>query len=325
MTTYEEGAARAVAAGPDEDDVFDLATGMYYARDDKYWLCMRTWPRIRAWSSPPPSRRWRYSCPEVTLHWPPSQDQFEIADDVRATSAGDRRYLFGARAYGAYVRAIPPLVRERIAPFPDYHGPLLEFAAGGPACVALLGRNPALAALLANHSIFADTTWFRTMRRVRALVETGVADSDLVAAMGATPTAALLGVLMKIRAGSLHWDGVNAVHQLLADPESPARLNALDEVTYPVLRIAACSLMGLVTDAFLRELVEMEQVQRRSGPNVFCDVDEPVEVTFRLDVFRRYLAAHWSNRGVRFDSVAGFDLALKRGGGRRRAGPQLVS
>ena len=69
------------------------------------------------------------------------------------------RRVFGTAALAVYRDAIPERVRAAIEPFPEFHGALLEFASGGPACVDLLVSNPALAALLVTAWLDRDVSY----------------------------------------------------------------------------------------------------------------------------------------------------------------------
>ena len=249
------------------DAVFDRVTHELFERDEEGWRRTAVWPSLRVRHRRSGRARWRPGELQVELHWPPRlEDDEDKAADQGAFDVVDSRFTLGARAIAAWTQHVPPNVRQLIAPFPELHGSLLRWAAGGPACVDLLAANPALAVLASECRVLGGPRRARDTGVLQADVERGATQRDLLARLDLPASESVRRLLRKVRPEYLSFDVLCRLAHLVRDERISVRLRHLPEVTPAVARIAAsASLLPLVSDGLLRTLVGDERRRRGRG------------------------------------------------------------
>lgn len=247
------------------------------------------------------------------------------SDQLALEFARPRR-VFETRALAVYRGRLPVRIANAIAAFPDFHGELLEFAAGGDACVELMVANPALVALLLTAWDFQGVSYVGTLDRARQLVLGGLRQRELLQQVGIPAGSALPRLLRKIPAWSLDLMTSAALADAVQKPDL-VRLSHLPIVTGPVLQLASKPMLAWVTDRFLRELLDLSLTESR---HLACWESPSQRAVDELTAFAELWNAHGPDVPLRIDSIAGlgrqlgtFYAALHRAELGERAGEAL--
>lgn len=232
---------------------FDATDESLHFTTPSSYVRLGAWPRVQAWQVERGGRWVRAVRPvEIDLSAPvdlsgdpPRQLRFPFVTP---------RLRFGTEAVRAFDERLPPRVRDAVRAWPDLHGWLLEFAAGGPACVDLLVANPALAALLVTRWFADGLTWSGVLDETIALVRSGGRQRDLLAAFGMPRSEAVPRLLRKVPLWCLRRGTACALWEVCATPATLARLRHLPVITGPVLEVAASPVLAAVSDRLLHQL-----------------------------------------------------------------------
>ncbi len=254
------------------DTVFDRSTGALYRRvsNTAGWVRLTGWPSLEIHRRDIGDRRWRVARAYVEIHWPPRPELFEDADTPEQTLVSlDQRYLFGARAWGAWARRIPARVRQIVASFGSQHAPLLAWAAGGPLCADLLVTNPALAALAAHADTLGGLRRRLSVRTLQAAAERGRSQRSLLRLIDLPATEPARRLLQKVRPEGVTLDALATLVRVLTESAVRDRVQHLPRLTPSVLRLCGDPVaLAQTSDAFLRWIGDDEEGRRPLGAPV---------------------------------------------------------
>lgn len=217
------------------------------------------------------------------------------------------RRVFGSRGLAAYRDVIPERVVNAITAFSDFHGELLEFAAGGHACVDLLVGNPALVVVLLTAWDFEGVSYVGTLDRAKQLVASGMRQREVLQQVGIPSGEALPRLLRKVPAWCLDLITAAALADALRSPDLLTRLSHLPVITGAVLQVAAKPMLAYVSDRFLRELQTLDLTEARHLASWESPSQRAVD---ELSAFTELWEQHGPVAPPRVDSIAGLGRQL---------------
>ncbi len=294
-----DGAVRGVWFDHVEDVLHITSPDFHYTLTAWPHVVAREWDRFaRGWS--------RVRRPlRVRLGRPPAFDMRrpeQLALDVFTP-----RRVFGARALATYRERIPPRIVDAVAAFPTFHGELLEFAAGGQACVDLLVGNPALVILMVTAWDFQGVSYVGVLDRAKQLVASGMRQRDVLQHVGITASDALPRLLRKVPAWSLDLMTAAALEDAVQSPDVVTRLHHLPVVTGAVLQVVGKPAVRWVSDRFLRELQALSLTEERHLEHWRSPSQRAVnELVTLMELWEE----HGPEAAPRIDSVAGLGRQL---------------
>ena len=293
------GDARGVWFDHVEDALHVTSPSFHYVMPAWPEVVVREWDRVeRAWSRVREPIRLDFAGPPRFGRTRPEQLGLEFFTPRR---------VFGSSALAVYRERVPDRVVNAINQFPDFHGALLEFAAGGNACIDLMVGNPALVALLLIAWDLEGVSYVGTLDRARQLVTSGIRQREVLEQVGISGGEALARLLRKVPAWCLDLMTAAALSDAVHAPASLGRLSHLPVITGAVLQVASKPMLSCVSDRFLRELQALALAEARHLASWESPSQRAVD---ELTTLAELWDEHGPEAPPRVDSIAGLGRQL---------------
>lgn len=236
---------------------------------------MRAWPNPIAWKKTHSYPRWVYFRPEYTF---PSG---KLESKIRRLSAayeirGQLLLPFFKPKeeveriielnWVRWFTTVPMEIRNILSRFRDRQWYLLVLLARcGPAAMDLVRSNPALAYALASNWVFHKPPVKKPLRSVRALLNVGKNQRDILAWLGFPHRESHRKLLMKINPIALTITSLLYLRKSMEDECTMKALRHLDQLNTGVIRIATDPhLLSHVTPTFLQEISALKKENRNA-------------------------------------------------------------